>query len=60
VTEDEAARTERDLAEGQRNDHTNALGNRATLYNHMDDSELEVNPDQTPKQAKTIQPIEYV
>jgi hypothetical protein len=56
----EEARDERDLVEGERNDLTNALANRATLYDHRDNSEWEVNPDQTPKPAKTIQPTEYV
>jgi len=53
------ARNEREVAEGQRNDRTNALANRATLYNHRDNSEWEVNPDQTPKREKGIRPLEY-
>ena len=54
------ARNERELAEGQRNDRTNALANRATLYNHRDNSECEVNPDQTPRRGRTIRPGEHV
>jgi len=56
----EEARSEREIAEGQRNDLTNALANRETLYDHRDNSEWEVNPNQTPKQTKAIRPINYV
>jgi len=49
-----------DLSEAQRNDRSNAISNRAELDNYRDDSEMEVNPDQTPKQTKTIRPIDYV
>jgi len=49
-----------DLSEEQRNDRSNAISNRAELDNYRDDSECEVNPDQTPKQTKTIRPIDYV
>jgi hypothetical protein len=56
----EAAREERVLAEGQQNDHTNALANREVLFDYRDDSEMEVNPDQTPKLARRVQPTEYV
>jgi len=53
------ARNERELAEGQRNDRTNALADRAVAQ-PSDNSELEVNPDQTPKQEKAIRPVEHV
>lgn len=56
----EEAREERGLVEGQRNDRTNALANRASIDNYRDHSEWEVNPDQTPKQTKRVQPIDYV
>lgn len=56
----EEARAERDVVEGQRSDQTNDLANRANIGNYRDDSEWEVNPDQTPKPAKTIRPIPYV
>ncbi len=49
-----------DLADAQRNDLSNDLSNRAELYNYRDGSECEVNPNQTPKTAKTIRPIDYV
>jgi hypothetical protein len=57
---DKEAQAERDVVEGQRNDRTNDLANRANIGNYRDDAEWEVNPDQTPKQAKTIRPIPYV
>jgi hypothetical protein len=56
----EEARAERDVVEGQLNDRTNDLSNRANIDDYRDDAEWEVNPDQTPKQAKTIRPIPYV
>ena len=48
-----------DLAEEQRNDHANNLVNRILTEDHRDNF-WEVNPDQTPKQAKTIRPIDSV
>jgi hypothetical protein len=56
----EEARAERAVVEGQRNDRTNDLANRADAGNYRDDNECEVNPDQTSKQTKTIRPIPYV
>jgi len=56
----EEAQAGRDVVEGQRNDRTNDLANRANIGNYRDDAEWEVNPNQTPKQAKTIRPIPYV
>lgn len=56
----EEARAERDVVEGQRNDRTNDLSNRSNIDDYRDDAEWEVNPDQTPKQAKTIRPIPHV
>jgi hypothetical protein len=56
----EEARSERELIEGQRSDRANAQSNRAEIYNYRDESEWEVNPNQTPKQANTIRPIPYV
>jgi hypothetical protein len=56
----EEARAERAVVEGQRNDRTNDLANRADAGNYRDDNECQINPDQTPKQTKTIRPIPYV
>jgi len=56
----EEARSERDVTEGERNDLSNALSNRAEVPGYRDHTEWEVNPDQTPKQTKTIHPIDSV
>jgi len=56
----EEDRTQEGVVQGQRNDLTNDLANRATIDNYRDGNEWDVNPDQTPKQAKTIRPIPYV
>jgi hypothetical protein len=56
----EEARARRDVVEGQRNDRTNDLANRANIDDYRDNAEWEVNPNQTPKQAKTIRPIPSV
>jgi hypothetical protein len=56
----EETETGREVAEEQGNDRANAEANRARLDSYRDDSEWEVNPDQTPKPAKTIRPIDYV
>ena len=57
---EEDARSERDLTEAQRNDLANAEANRAVADDYREDSEFEVNPDQTPERAKTIRPIDSV
>jgi hypothetical protein len=57
---DEEARSERYVVEGQRNARANAQANRAEMTADRNDSECEVNPDQTPKEPKTIRPIPYV
>jgi hypothetical protein len=49
----------KDLAEEQRNDHANDLANRTQTENYRGNF-WEVNPDQTPKVAKTIRPIDSV
>jgi len=48
-----------DLAEEQRNDHANDLDNQTQTENYRGNF-WEVNPDQTPKLAKTIRPIDSV
>jgi hypothetical protein len=48
-----------ELAEAQRNDNTNDLANLTQTENYRDNF-WEVNPDQTPKTAKTIRPIDSV
>jgi hypothetical protein len=57
---EEDARSERDLTEAQRNDRANAEANRAVADDDREDSEFEVNPDQTPEGAKTIRPMDSV
>jgi hypothetical protein len=53
-------RSGRDPVESQRNDRANAQSNRTNVYDYRDDTQWQVNPDQTPKPTKTIRPIALV
>jgi hypothetical protein len=56
----EEVRSQRDLVEAQQNDRANAQSNRTNVYDYRDDTQWQVNPNQTPKPTKTIRPIPSV
>ena len=56
----EDARSERDVTEGERNDLSNEESNRSEPPDFRGDTEWQVNPDQTPRQTKTVRPIDSV